>query len=52
MNNLPDACPYCDTQLENQESDESSGLFFEGLFCPECDYQIPSFDFPMYSNDL
>ena len=53
MNDLPNTCPYCkDTQLEKQEAEPDVGLDFDGLYCPDCIFEINSYDFPMYSNDL
>ena len=54
MIDLPDECPYCEVALETQEADPEVGLFFDGLYCPECNcnFEIPSFDFPMYDTDL
>ena len=54
MNDLPNTCPYCECELETQEADPEVGLFFDGLYClgENCNFEIPSFDFPMYSNDL
>lgn len=53
MIDLPDECPYClDTELEMQQAEPEVGLFFDGLYCPDCNFEIPSFDFPMYDTDL
>ena len=52
VNDLPDACPYCECELETQEAEPDVGLDFDGLYCPDCIFEINSYDFPMYSNDL
>lgn len=54
MIDLPDECPYCECKLETQEAEPEVGLFFDGLYCPgeNCNFEIPSFDFPMYDTDL
>lgn len=50
---LPDECPYCvDIQLETQEAEPDVGLFFSGKFCPECNFEISSDDFPLYDDRL
>ena len=52
MIDLPDTCPYCECELQSQAAEPEVGLFFDGLYCPECNFEIPSFDFPMYDTDL
>ena len=47
-----DECPYCECDLESQEAEPDVGLFFSGKFCPECNFEISSDDFPLYDDRL
>jgi hypothetical protein len=49
---IPNECPYCECDLESQEAQPDIGLFFSGKFCPECNFEISSDDFPLYDDRL
>ena len=49
---VPTVCPYCECELEIQEAEPDVGLFFSGVFCSECNFEISSDDFGLYDDDL
>ena len=49
---IPNECPYCEIELEIQIAEPDIGIFFSGLYCSECDFEISSDDFGLYDDDL